>query len=208
MQISVSKEVESYIKHRRQGEAITREQILCKVTGSVDALDKAISRATKAKLIEKLAPGLYARPKQSRFGTLPPSQTSVLKALETKYSAVIVPSGAKAANAIGLSTQLPMRQVYISNKRISPIKVGSQTITFQYSKALPEKVNRHVALIFSALNYLGKSEAESHHKRLSVIFSELSPRQRNQLSTLAKGKFSWMQRILKDENNEELSRAS
>ncbi|MEH6578871.1 MAG: DUF6088 family protein [Amphritea sp.] len=192
MGVSVAAKVENYIKHRRMGEAITREQILCRVEGSEDALDQAISRAAKANQIQRIAPGLYARPKKSRFGPLPPSQSSILKALEAKHSAVIVPAGAKAVNELGISTQLPMKQVFVSNKRISEVQVGNQLITFKYRKALPEGVSKKVALLYSALSYLGKHEAKQYYSQLELFIATFSVKQNNQLQEIAQGKLSWM----------------
>jgi len=102
MNTAVKSSVESYIKHRRKGEAITREQIISRVNGSEPAVDQAISRMAKAQKLTRITAGVYVRPKESRFGQLPPSITSIIKSLENKHNAVIVPAGAKAVNKVGI----------------------------------------------------------------------------------------------------------
>lgn len=56
--------------------------------------------------------GLYLRPVTSRFGT--PSVEQAVEALAIQRGEVIVPNGAAAANALGLTTQVPVRSIYLT----------------------------------------------------------------------------------------------
>ncbi len=205
MNTAVKYSVESYIKHRRKGEAITREQIIRHVNGSEPAVDQAISRITKAQKLTRITAGVYVRPKESRFGQLPPSIPSIIKSLEQKHGAVIVPAGAKAVNELGLSTQLPMQLSYVSNKRITPFYVGKTLLKFEYKKALPEKVSHKTALLYSAMSYLGQTESLENRAKLNSVYKRLTQSQQRQFESITTGKLKWMHRLFKDDTNGSVS---
>ncbi|MGH1430969.1 MAG: DUF6088 family protein [Neptuniibacter sp.] len=206
MNTAVTTSVESYIKHRRKGEAITREQILSHVMASEPAVDQAISRIAKAQKLTRITAGVYVRPKESRFGELPPSIPSIIKSLEQKHKAVIVPAGAKAANELGLSTQLPMQLSYVSNKRITQFYVGKKLLKFEYKKALPEKVSHNVALLYSAMSYIGKTESVKNFEKLESFYKRLNNSQQRQFELMTSGKLKWMHRLFKEEANGSVSK--
>ena len=205
MNVAVKYSVESYIKHLRKGEAITREQIISHVSATEPAVDQAISRMAKAQKLTRITAGVYVRPKESRFGELPPSIPSIIKSLEKKHGAVIVPAGAKAVNELGISTQLPMQLSYVSNKRITQFYVGKKLLKFEYKKALPEKVSHKVALLYSAISYLGLAESLEHMAKLKSAYKQLTQSQQRQFESMTSGKLKWMHRLFKEEENGSVS---
>jgi hypothetical protein len=74
-----------------------------------------------------VAQGIYERPKlHPRYGPMPPSLEEVAQASLRKVeglSAKLQPSGAAAANALGLSQQVPARTVYLTTGRSRRVNV-------------------------------------------------------------------------------------
>ncbi len=75
--------------------------------GSRVAIDQALSRLARDGAIFRVGRGLYVRPVKTRFGVRAPATTAVLARLADQTGEVIVSHGAAAANALGLTTQVP-----------------------------------------------------------------------------------------------------
>ncbi len=120
---------------------------------------------------------------------------------------MIVPAGAKAVNELGISTQLPMQLSYVSNKRITQfyVGVGKKLLKFEYKKALPEKVSHKVALLYSAISYLGLAESLEHMAKLKSAYKQLTQSQQRQFESMTSGKLKWMHRLFKEEANGSVS---
>lgn len=122
-----------------------------------------LSRLAKSGVIRRLAQGIYDYPRQnSVLGALPPKPEDVVKAIADKNGIQVQPSGAYAANLIGLSEQVPGRIVFLTNGPSKEIKIGNQSILF---RTTVEK-NMHSAgtkmgLIIQALKNVGEEHIDS-----------------------------------------------
>jgi hypothetical protein len=100
--------------------------------GTDDAVRQALSRLTKEGKLERLAHGIYFLPKlHPTFGKLQPSLEEVAEAVAANEHMRIKPAGAYALNKLGLSTQVPMRLVYITDGQARQIKVGKGGVKFK-----------------------------------------------------------------------------
>lgn len=100
--------------------------------GTDDAIKKALSRLVKDGKLERLAHGIYFVPKNHpAFGKLYPSLEEVAEAVAEHEHVRIRPTGVYALNKLGLSTQVPTRQVYITDGQARQIKVGKGGIKFK-----------------------------------------------------------------------------
>ncbi|MFM8260408.1 MAG: DUF6088 family protein, partial [Vulcanococcus sp.] len=91
---------------RPEGSLLAAKQFLS--LGNRAALDQALRRlAVRGKLL-KIARGRYALPVRSRFGTRPPAPEAVMAQINQEGAQQLVSSGAAAANALGLTTQMPV----------------------------------------------------------------------------------------------------
>jgi len=120
-------------------------------------VNRTLSRLQKEGRIVRVAAGIYMSPKVTRFGILFPSIDKIAQKIAERDKAQIMPTGSTALNLLGLSTQVPMNAVYITNGSKRKVKVGKRNIVFknvvqknfQYQgKLLP--------LIIIALKELGK----------------------------------------------------
>lgn len=99
----------------------------------VETVRKVLRQACELGLASHLSQGIYVKPMHSRFGEVPPPLEVVAKAIAQRDHAQIMPTGATAANMIGLSTQVPMTLCYQTTGSSRTVKVGRRTIKFQHA---------------------------------------------------------------------------
>ena len=132
--------------------------------GSRGAVDMALSRLVRGGHARRLSRGVYDYPRQhDRLGALPPALPKVAQAIARSGGLVLQPSGAFAANALGLSTQVPAQLVYFTNGSSRRIKVGNQTIRFK--QATPKGLlgaGSVAGVVIQAIRHLGRDGLTDH----------------------------------------------
>ncbi|PSH05570.1 MAG: hypothetical protein CXZ00_02240 [Acidobacteria bacterium] len=103
--------------------------------GNRAALDQALSRLVRRGKLLRAGRGVYVAPVASRFGSRAPAAQKVVEELSQRRGETIVPSGASAANALGLTTQVPTRAVYLTSGRSRKITLGKQIVYLQHAPA-------------------------------------------------------------------------
>ena len=104
--------------------------------GNSEAVRKALQRLVKYGELVRVATGIYVRPEiDPVIGPVTPNIETIAKAIARRDKARIIPTGVYALNRLGLSTQVPMNLVYLTDGAARKIKVGKRTITFK--KATP-----------------------------------------------------------------------
>jgi hypothetical protein len=171
--------------------------------GSREAVDVALHRLVKEGIIRRLARGVYDFPKEHPvLGPLAPSAEAIAKALAGRDRTRLQPAGAYAANALGLSEQVPAKAVFLTDGPARMVKIGPMTIQLRRTTARNmAAAGRLSGLLIQALRELGKehvtSERREHLKRT------LPAKQRRELLkdlTLAP---AWMHPIFRELAEEE-----
>ena len=130
--------------------------------GNRAAIDQALSRLTERGQLIRAGRGVYMRPIASRFGTRTPSVEQAVEALATQKGEVIVSSGAAAANALGLTTQVPVRFVYLTSGRNRKMRLGEQVVELRHAPRWQLVLaNRPAGEAVRALAWLGPEKAEA-----------------------------------------------
>jgi hypothetical protein len=128
--------------------------------GSRQAVDLALHRLTKKGVIRRLARGVYDFPEQHPvLGPLLPSADRVARALAGRDRIRLQPTGAYAANVLGLSEQVPAKVVFLTDGASRTVKIGPMTI--QLRRTTPrnmEAAGRLSGLVIQALRELGKDQ--------------------------------------------------
>lgn len=101
--------------------------------GSRAAIDQALSRLTKEGKLLRVARGAYVAPISSRFGTRAPAPEKVVAALAAQSGQISVPHGASAANALGLTQQVPIREVYLTSGRTRTLTLGRSQVLVKHA---------------------------------------------------------------------------
>ena len=97
--------------------------------GTRAAVDQVLCRLSRKRTIRRLGRGLYDYPRvHPKLGVLTPTPAAIAQAVAKKTNSRIQPSGAHAANRLGLSTQVPAHLVYLTDGNSKQIQVGNQTI--------------------------------------------------------------------------------
>ncbi|MBU9384367.1 DUF6088 family protein [Burkholderia gladioli] len=101
--------------------------------GSRSAVDQAFSRLAQAGKLLRVARGTYSAPVSSRFGSRAPAPEKVVQALAEQSGEIVVPHGASAANALGLTQQVPIREVYLTSGRTRKLKLGRSEVLVKHA---------------------------------------------------------------------------
>lgn len=126
---------------------------------------KALSRLEDEKVIRRLAQGLYEYPPQHpQLGVLPPQIDEIAKAIAEKKGIKIRPSGAYAANLVGLSEQVPAKAIFLTSGQTKKIKIGKLEIIFRTAREKSLHASGKVGLVVQALRNLGKEHIDSTAK--------------------------------------------
>ena len=124
---TVDEQILSRIYGSKRGWVFTPDHF--KHLGSRDSIASALKRHKQSGLIRQLARGLYDYPKMDpELGVLEPSAEDIAKALAGRDATRLQPSGANAANLLGLSTQVPMKVVYLTDGRSRTVQIGRRQI--------------------------------------------------------------------------------
>ena len=165
--------------------------------GSRDAVDKALSRMAATGKIRRVARGLYDVPRQHPIvGTSAPSVDKVAGALAGKAGTRLQPTGAYAANLLGLSDQVPAKVVFLTDGRSKRVRLGNLDIVLkQTSPRNMATAGRISGLVIQALRYLGKTHVNGDTVRR--LDRKLSPDDRKQLSKDLAYAPAWVANIMR-----------
>lgn len=101
--------------------------------GGRAAVDQALARLAREGGLLRVGRGIYVRPVESRFGGRAPSTARMVDGLASSRGETIVHHGAATANALGLTTQVPMREIYLTSGRSRCLQLGAQTVDIRHA---------------------------------------------------------------------------
>lgn len=150
--------------------------------GSRQAADQSLSRLVKNGDIRRLCRGLYHYPlSNERSGnSTGPELDEVVSALARRTGSRVVPSGAVAVHRLGISSQAPIKPVYLTDGRTRQVRIGKVEIELRHAapKELPMG-SQIAAMVFQALRFLGKDSVDD--QVIARIRQLLSTDQRREL---------------------------
>ncbi len=165
--------------------------------GGRAAIDKALQRLVARDELRRLSRGLYDKPRHDPLlGTLWPSVDAVVAALTGKDKLRLQPTGAYAANLLGLSDQVPARVEFLTDGTSRTVKAGPMKIVLK--RTTPRQMaaaGRTSGLVIQALRSLGPEQVTP--QRLEKLMRSIPAAERRTLLddlSLAPG---WMQPTLR-----------
>lgn len=149
--------------------------------GSRAAVDKALSRNYKSGLINRAGRGLYHVPRNHpTLGSLGPSYDAMQDLVQRKAGGDVFPTGAHAANVLGLSDQVPMRSWHLTTGPNRRIRSGKSEIVLRHvSPRFVNTKNPKSSQVILALRWLGKRAVDDDV--ISKLRRNLSPSDRSDL---------------------------
>lgn len=164
--------------------------------GSPESVKKAMLRLKQKELLVRLAHGIYLYPKiDKELGLLFPSTEDIATAIARRDKARIVPTGVHAINKLGLSTQVPMKVVYLTDGAARSVKVGKRTISFK--RASPKNLlaqGEISSLVIQALKTIGQNNIDD--EMLKKILLILEKEEEKNILNDAKLAPAWINKIL------------
>ena len=129
--------------------------------GEVKAIGKSLERLTAKGDIIRLARGIYLYPEIDTvlgLGILMPSIEQIAEMIARRDKARIVPTGIYALNKLGISTQVPMNIVYLTDGAPRKVSLGNgRSIQFKYTTPKNLSFTNSLAMLVTfALKEVGK----------------------------------------------------
>jgi hypothetical protein len=165
--------------------------------GPRNAIDLALSRSARAGTIRKLARGLYDYPRQDpRLGLLSAGTDDIANALKDRESSRIQAAGAHAANVLGLSDQVPVRAVFLTDGRSRKVQLGRRQIVLKHTT--PKQMataGRISGTVIQALRWLGKRHVND--RTIAALRRRLSDTNKQQLLDDVRYAPAWVADIMR-----------
>lgn len=192
---SVDMKVMSLIKEHGAGWVFTPMHFA--ELGSRNAIASALKRYKASGTIRQLARGIYDYPITDHLlGVIPPSAESIAKALVDRNAIRLQPSGAYAANILGLSEQVPVKLIFLSDGPTRHVRIGKREIIIQHTT--PRNIataGRKSGTIIQALRYLGKEQVDQ--KVMNIIRRQIKTEEDEKIRQDLQYAPSWIADILR-----------
>jgi hypothetical protein len=142
--------------------------------GSAKTVSKTLERLVKEQKIYRVARGIYTRPEiDPMLGVLMPGTEDIARAIRRRDKSRMMPTGVLALNSLGLSTQVPMNIVYLTDGAARKITMGKRKILLK--KTAPKNlsaIGKISRLVIQAMKVIGKDQITE--KEIKIILKHLS----------------------------------
>ena len=172
--MSTAQAVRAGIRKLPKGKPFTSERFL--THGSRSAVDRTLSRLVGRGEIQRLARGVFVRPRTSRFvGTVLPDVLEAVEAIARSSGETVQVHGAEAARRFKLSTQVPIAPVFHTSASSRTIRIGNITVRMIHTsnRRRLQFAGEATGAALSALWYLGKNNVTP--KTAATIEAALGP---------------------------------
>jgi hypothetical protein len=130
--------------------------------GDPRSVGMALTRLSRKGVIRQIARGLYEVPRNHpTLGAVPASTEAIAKALAGRHALRLQPAGAYAANALGLSEQVPVRAVFLTDGPSRKVKIGKRDIVLK--RTTPRNMataGRTSGMVIQALRWIGQKNVD------------------------------------------------
>lgn len=162
---SIEDRIEKSIKSKQRGVLLFADDFI--EYGSSDAIRQALVRLVSKEVIKRVAQGIYVRPTISKYiGEVLPTAEDVAQGIAKRDKIKIVPTGTHALNKLGLSTQIPLKLVYLTDGAPREIQIGKRTIKLK--KTTPKNLlakGKTSSLVIQALREVGQNGVTEEFER-------------------------------------------
>lgn len=154
--LSIEDKIEKSIKSKQRGVLLFADDFI--EYGSSDAIRQALVRLVSKEVIKRVAQGIYVRPTISEYiGEVLPTAEEVAHGIAKRDKIKIVPTGTHALNKLGLSTQIPLKLIYLTDGAPREIQIGKRTIKLK--RTTPKNLlakGKISSLVIQALREVGQ----------------------------------------------------
>lgn len=190
---SVPDRIMKRVRARGRGSVFTPSDFL--TVAARPSVDQALSRLVKSGQLRRLARGLYDFPKlHPKLGALSPAPDEVAQALARETGSRVQIAGARAANALGLSTQVPAQSTYLTDGPSRRVVLGKRVVDLRH--ASPKHLiapGSPAGTVFQALRHVGPVRAADVAQ---IAARQLSANDKKRLASTARHAPAWMRPTL------------
>ena len=136
-----------------------------------DYIGDLLSIYTREGKLVRLANGVYLKTTITKFGPVYPSPAEIAEAIARRDHAQVLMSGLAAENYFGLSTQVPMKVVFLTSGSARKLIVGNTTIEFK--RGVPKNFafkDKMMATLCQALKSIGNGHVTDAQKTVLKNF--------------------------------------
>ncbi len=166
--MSIESQVLNKIKDNKRGKIFFPNNF--SKIGSEDAIHQALKRLSEKGILLRIAHGIYLYHKTDpELGILYPPINEIAKAIAKRDKARIIPTGIQALNLLGLSTQVPMKVVYLTDGAQRDIDIGNQSIRFKKTSPKNLAVKGEInGLVIQALREIGNGNVSAEQLKIII----------------------------------------
>lgn len=141
--------------------------------GNRAAVDQSLSRLARKGKLMRIRPGAYVSPVKTRFGERPPDIDKALESLSKQSGETIVPSGGSVAHGLGVTTQVPVRPVYLTSGNSRNLQFGNITVELRHAPKWqlvhPNKMSGNVVRV---LAHIGQDASDDFLRDIKSRLTE------------------------------------
>ena len=188
MEATVAERILEYARTHPEGTVLGAKELLH--LGSRAAVDQALKRLVGKSELLKLYRGAYVRPVETKYGVRAPEPSKVIESIRRAQAETVVPHGAAEANALGLTTQVPTRIVYLTSGKSRTLTLGSQVVEMKHAPRWMLMTSAGEAgRVVRALDWLGERRV---HVALMSLKHTLPSSQLQELVAVRSALPSWL----------------
>lgn len=200
--ISVKDKIVNRIQQLLPGTILFAQDFL--QDGSSEAVRQQLRRLVEAGILKRLSQGVYVIPKKiGEHGYLLPSAEEIALALARRDKSRIIPTGEVALWKLGLSTQVPLKYVYLTDGPSRVIKIeeteGKTSYTITFKHASPKNFasrGKISSQVIQALKAIGeKNLTETMLDKINALIMRENLDDLNHDLTVAP---AWISKLIKD----------
>ena len=192
---NISNQIKKEVLSKRKGKIFFLNDF--EKIGNKNAIRQTLFRLCNENFLIRLSAGIFLYPKTDKYiGVIYPSIEEIAKEIAKREKARLMPTGVYALNALGLSTQIPMRVVFLTDGTPRIINIEGKA-SIKFKKTIPKYLalrGKIMTLVIFALKEIGQKQISDEH--LSKIKNALEKEKKEHIEHDIKLAPEWIANIL------------